>query len=187
MPKRKPAGSSPQRKTHNHPPRRRPRPIPLWLAKQKDLDELGKRRCLMVLSVLSGESPVSDAIEEAQISRQLYYDLESRALAAMLSALTPASSATGQATTPAMRIAELEAEVKRLEQEKRRSERLLLLTRKVLRPGAMKLAGGRPRKKRNPTSTTSGPLPSKSSMTTTSSKSSRSSSSTSTKDGGGEP
>ena len=33
----------------------RPRPTPRWLSKATDLDEIGRRRCLMVLSVLAGE------------------------------------------------------------------------------------------------------------------------------------
>ena len=33
-----------------------------------------------MLSVLSGEKPVTDAITEAGISRQLYYQLEEKAL-----------------------------------------------------------------------------------------------------------
>jgi hypothetical protein len=38
--------------------------------------------------------------------------------------------------------------VQRLEKEKRRTERLLYLTRKVVRPGPMKTAIGRPSKKK---------------------------------------
>jgi hypothetical protein len=105
---------------------------------------MAKRRCLLVLSVLSGERPVSDVIEEAQVSRQMYYQLEERALQAMLLALTPGASEPG-ASEPAKRIAELEQKVAQLEADKRRGERLLLLTRKVLK-GPMKLAAGRPPK-----------------------------------------
>jgi hypothetical protein len=100
----------------------------------------------MILSVLSGELPVSDAIEQAQISRQLYYDLEERALNAMLVAMTPGAETL--AASPQARIAELEDQCKKLEQHKRRSERLLALTRQVLKPGSVKAARGRPRKKR---------------------------------------
>src|SRR5262245_32966007 len=71
--------------------RRRARPIPKWLLGQKDLDQIAQRRCLMVLSVLSGQVPVSEAIAEAQISRGTYYQLESRALEAMVQALLPGS------------------------------------------------------------------------------------------------
>jgi hypothetical protein len=98
----------------------------------------------LVRSVLSGERPVTDVIEEAQISRPMYYQLEERALRAMLSALTPGVTEEG-AAEPARRIAELEQKVTGLERDKRRSERLLLLTRKVMR-GPLKMATGRPAK-----------------------------------------
>jgi hypothetical protein len=131
----------------------RARPTPRWL-QGADLDEMGKRRCLLMLSVLSGERPVTDVIEEAQISRQMYYQLEERALRAMLLALTPGASEPG-AAEPAKRIAELEQKVSQLEADKRRGERLLLLTRKVIK-GPMKLAMGRPRKNPASASSTSG-------------------------------
>lgn len=88
----------------------------------------------MVLSVLSGERPVTDAIREAKISRGTYYQLETRALNAMLAALNPLASGseTGAAdlSAAAERIGQLEAQVKALEQDKRRTQRLLLLARK---------------------------------------------------------
>jgi hypothetical protein len=149
--------SNPKPKTD----RRRARPTPSWLNERQDLDEMARRRCLMVLSVLSGERPVTDAIEEAQISRGTYYQLEERALKAMLSALMPGGE-HAPSESPAARIAELEARVATLEREKRRSERLLLLTRKLVKPGTMKSAPGRPRKRRltSPSSTTRGRKPS---------------------------
>ncbi len=127
--------------------RRRKRPVPSWLSNNKDLHEMARRRCLLVLSVLSGEKPVTRAIEEAQISRPLYYDLESRALRAMLQALTPQQLASEQAgaMTPAQRIAELEAKVARLERDKRRAERLLLLTRHLVKSGPLTTGAGRKR------------------------------------------
>jgi hypothetical protein len=107
--------------------------VPKWL-KTKDLDQIARSRCLMVLSVLSGETPVSDAIGQAKISRGTYYQLETKALNAMLAALNPlvAGSQTGAAdlSAAAARIGELEAQVKALEQDKRRGQRLLLLQRK---------------------------------------------------------
>ena len=51
----------------------RPRPTPKWLVRPSDLDEMAKRRCLMILSVLSGERPVTEVVEEEQISRMTYY------------------------------------------------------------------------------------------------------------------
>lgn len=127
--------------------KRRKRPVPGWISKSKELDEMAKRRCLLVLSVLSGEKPVSEAIQEGQISRPLYYDLETRALRAMLQALTP-QHATVQgpaAITPGQRIAELEAKVARLQRDKRRAERLLLLTRHVVKAGPLTTGAGRKR------------------------------------------
>lgn len=111
----------------------RRRPVPKWL-KAKDLDQIARSRCLMVLSVLSGETPVTDAIRAAKISRGTYYQMETRALEAMLVALNPLAqgSQAGAAdlSAAAVRIGELEAQVKALEQDKRRGQRLLLLQRK---------------------------------------------------------
>ena len=107
--------------------RNRARPTPKWLLTR---DEVGKARCLMVLSVLSGEKPVTRAIREAGISRGTYYQLETRALEAMLRALGPKTLAQRSSKT---RILELESKLKRLEQSKRRTERLLHLTRKLVK------------------------------------------------------
>ena len=167
----------------------RTRPTPSWLLEQQDLDEMARRRCVLILSVLSGERPVTEAIEEAQINRQTYYQLEEKALRAMLRALTPgAGEAPTQSTEgPALRrIAELEAKVSRLEQDKRRSERLLLLTRKLVKPGRMTLgARGRPSKARL-LSSSAGPTPSLSSSPSVSAKPTTSppAASTPTPDGG---
>ena len=86
----------------------------------------------MVLSVLSGETPVTDAIKTAGISRGTYYQLETRALSAMLRALGPLASAEGVETSPVRQIAVLEAKIKELERAGRRSQRLLLMTRRVI-------------------------------------------------------
>ena len=193
--KPKPQKSRPQASTSSTPSRPdgrralRTRPTPSWLLEQQDLDEMARRRCVLILSVLSGERPVTEAIEEAQLNRQTYYQLEEKALRAMLRALTPgATEAPTQSTEgPALRrIAELEAKVSRLEQEKRRSERLLLLTRKLVKPGRMTLgARGRPSKARR-LSSTAGPTPSLSSSPSASGKPTTSppAASTPTPDGG---
>ena len=112
--------------------RHRPRTTPKWLLKSEEIDQIAQRRCLMVLSVLSGETPVTDAIEMAGISRGTYYQLETRALSAMLRALGPLASAEGMETSPVRQIAALEAKVKQLERAGRRSQRLLLMTRRVI-------------------------------------------------------
>lgn len=107
---------------------------PMFL--RQDLDAMAKRRCLMLLSVLSGQQTVSEAIADAQISVGTYYQLETRALSAMMTALTPDASNEGVPSSWKT-ISRLEARVKQLEQDKRRLERLLSLTKKVVRPGPM--------------------------------------------------
>lgn len=128
----------------------RPRPMPRWLKKSQELDAVARSRCLMVLSVLSGEKPVTEAILEAKISRPTYYQLETRALNAMLSALNPLVSArrngSPDLSAATARIEELQARVEHLEREKRRSERLLLLTRKAMRSPLTARRRGRPPK-----------------------------------------
>jgi hypothetical protein len=114
----------------------RPRPTPKWLLNGEDMDRVAKARCLMVLSVLSGETPVTDAITTAGVSRGTYYQLERRALNGMLKALMPGAKEEGEDSRPAQQILRLESKVRKLEQARRRSERLLALTRKVVRgPG----------------------------------------------------
>lgn len=129
--------------------KRRPRPTPRWL-KLPGTDgpeAVAQRRCLLVLSVLSGEQPVTDAIEKTGVSRQLYYQLEERALKAMVRALLPSAEGREEVETSlAGQVTTLQARVAQLETEKRRAERLLFLTRKLVRPGPVKVGkGGRPR------------------------------------------
>lgn len=125
----------------------RSRPTPRWLTKQPDLDAVARNRVLMVLSVLSGEKPVTMAIEESGISRGFYYQLETKALNAMLLALAPGSDgdASPDATGLHHRIKELEEKVERAEQGQRRAERLLLVQRKLSSPGPVKTHRGRPK------------------------------------------
>lgn len=119
--------------------KRRSRPRPRWLSSSEQIDPVAKARCLMVLSVLSGEKPVSEAIEQAGISRGRYYQLESRALGAMVKVLGPEQGEIrGRQPSPARRIAILEAKVKRLEQARRRALRLLHLTGQLSRAGRRK-------------------------------------------------
>jgi hypothetical protein len=113
---------------------------------------------------------VTEAISQAGISRQLYYLLEERALLAMLQALSATSmdsDAPEQGPNLEKEVERLKARVKRLEAEKRRADRLLFLTRKVVKPGV--LTTGRGRKKMAPSSTLSGPTPSPASTSPTSS------------------
>lgn len=115
----------------------RRRPTPKWLESTQELDAIARARCLMVLSVLSGEKPVTEAIGEAKISRGTYYQMETRVLKAMLAALNPLAGpkqdGSADLAAAAARIEELQARIERLEQDKRRAERLLLLTRKAIR------------------------------------------------------
>lgn len=114
--------------------RRRARVVPKWLLKTEELDRVAKERCLLILSVLSGEKPVTSAIEEAGLSRGRYSQLETRALSAMLRSLEPMSSPEPEmSASPKKQIKALQAKVKELEQARRRSERLLLMTRRVLK------------------------------------------------------
>lgn len=132
-------------------PRRRYRshPTPKWLKQSPELDAIARRRCLMILSVLSGEMPVSEAIVEAKISRATYYQLEDRALKAMLAVLNPLAPATDSGTAQwsaaDQKITQLEALVQHLTRDKRRTQRLLLLTRKTLKAPLTLAHRGRPR------------------------------------------
>ena len=155
--------------------RKRARPIPKWLKEANELNAIAQRRCLMLLSALSGERPVTDVVEQLQISRQTYYQLEDKAIRAMLSAMMPgAADQPESAAIPARRIAELEAQVHKLEQEKRRLERLLHLTRRVLKPGPVVQAGGPGRPRKTTSSAASGSSASPASTMTKTSSASRS-------------
>ena len=127
-------------------PRRRP--TPKWLLKSAQLDAVARSRCLLVLSVLSGEMAVTEAIAEAKISRPTYYQLETRALNAMLAALNPrlAAQKASPDLSTAAGVEEMQGRIERLEQEKRRTRRLLLLTRKAIRAPVTVRRRGRPPK-----------------------------------------
>jgi hypothetical protein len=85
---------------------------PRWILKTtKDLDLVAQRRCLMILSVLSGEKSVEDASREADIIPALYYQLEKKALTAMLAALVPGATKDG---SPAPVLAQMEARIRDL-------------------------------------------------------------------------
>lgn len=139
MPRQQPAAS---------PKKRRSRPTPRWLVKKSDLDAVARNRVLLVLSVLSGERPVTSAIEEAGISRGFYYQLETKALNAMLLALAPGSDgeSSPDATGLHHRIKQLEEKLERAEAAQRRAERLLFVQRKLTSSGPVKTHRGRPAK-----------------------------------------
>ena len=105
---REPAPSKPGTKR-----RHRARPTPKWLKEKAEAPEaIAARRCLLVLSVLSGEQPVTDALETTDVSRQLYYQFEEKALNAMMRALAPASEDDVEvAVTLSAQLAEAQAQV----------------------------------------------------------------------------
>ena len=162
------AESAPVGKKRARKRRHRARPTPRWLLKREDLDEIAKRRCLMVLQVLSGAKPVTEVIAEMKLSRGTYYQLEERAMLAMLRALSPTAGPDGTETAALdealARVKELEAKVGRMEQEKRRTDRLVYVMNRLVKPGPVVTEGrGRPRKRRGPppsnTSTGTGSSP----------------------------
>ena len=101
------AKKAPSKKTDR---RRKPRRrgVPRWLSGRTDLDEVAQRRTLLILSVLSGHTPVTTAIAEHGISRPLYYQLETKALVGMMRALIPGASASSNPddATPTRQLAE---------------------------------------------------------------------------------
>lgn len=126
---------------------------PRWILRTTtDLDLVAQRRCLMILSVLSGEKSVEDASREADIIPALYYQLEKKALTAMLAALVPGATKDG---SPAPVLSQMEKRIRELETVKRRLERLLFLTRMTVKPGPM-THGKRGRPRTNPASEVDG-------------------------------
>lgn len=139
----------------------RKRGVPRWLTGRKDLDQVAQRRTLLILSVLSGHTPVTTAITEHGISRPLYYQLETKGLVGMMRALVPGANAASSSddATPMRQLVELEEKVVRLEQENRRLERLLFFAKKVLPAGPIAFPQKRGRKPGR-RSTNDGPAPS---------------------------
>ena len=156
--KRSPSSTSTKSDRRRQPRRRG---VPRWLTGRNDLDQVAQRRTLLILSVLSGHTPVTTAIEEHGISRPLYYQLETKALVGMMRALIPGANATSSPdhATPMRQIVELEQKVARLEQENRRLERLLLLAKKMVPAGPIAVPEKRGRKPRSSTSAGHAPLP----------------------------
>ncbi len=122
---------------------------------------------MLVLSVLSGEKPVTTAIEEFQISRGFYYQLETKAINAMLLVLAPGGDgdSSPDATGLHARIKQLEDKLSRAEAAQRRAERLLFVHRKLTSSGPVKTKRGRP-PKTTTSSTQGGPRSWRSSTTT---------------------
>ena len=139
----------------------RSRGMPRWLTGRTDLDQVAQRRTMLILSVLSGHTPVTTAIAEHGISRPLYYQLETKGLVGMMRALIPGANAAASPgdATPMRQVVELEERVARLERENRRLERLLFFAKKVLPSGPVAMPERRGRKPGR-RSTSAGPAPS---------------------------
>jgi hypothetical protein len=146
MKRKRSTTTTPTKNDRRREPRRRG--IPRWLSGRKDLDQVAQRRTLLILSVLSGHTPVTTAIAEHGISRPLYYQLETKALVGMMRALIPGANTASSPdeATPMRQVVELEEKVSRLEQENRRLERLLFIARKVLPEGPIAFPQKRGRK-----------------------------------------
>lgn len=132
-------------------PRRRRQPyVPKWLKRPGEQQQIARTRCLMILSVLSGQRSVGEAIGEAKISRPVYYQLETRALEGMMRALDPLSRASLSERQELMqaraRVRALSAQVKDLTQCKRSAERLLRLILRSSRTRLQPSRRGRPPK-----------------------------------------
>ena len=143
--------------------RRQASRTPKWLLEPTDLDAMAQRRCLMILSVLSGERSAIEAAEEAEITPNAYYQMGTKAVRAMVAALVPGASEDG---SPTPHLAQLDAKIAQLEKDKRRLERLLFLTRQVVKPGPLiQPQRGRPRVRPATSSKSVGAKPSRSSPT----------------------
>jgi hypothetical protein len=126
---------------------RRTRPTPKLLTEANEKNEVGKRRTLLVLSVLSGQRTVSDVIEESKMTRQSYYNMETRAVMVMLRELGASGGLTAEYRRAQQEVREQELRIERLLEDKRRLEHLLMVTRRLVKTGPMTLAkGGRPRR-----------------------------------------
>ncbi len=95
-------------------------------------DEASKKRVWTVLQVLSGQMGISEAAKAAQISPNRYYQLEQKAVHAMLLAMSP-TQGRGQ---PMQRLQKMEKRSVALEQENARQKQLLRMARKLWGPMA---------------------------------------------------
>jgi hypothetical protein len=111
---------------------------------------IAQRRTLMILSVLAGQKSVQEVIEEEQVSRAFYYQLEDRGLAGMMQALSPRIEGVRSEHRELMQAREqlrlLSERVKSLTQRKRSAERLLRLLIKSNQARVTTERRGRPRK-----------------------------------------
>jgi len=124
--------------------------MPLWLMQPSEQQAIAQRRTLMILSVLAGQSSVQEVIEQEQVSRTFYYQLEDRGLAGMMKALSPrvegVTSEHRELSEAREQIRTLTERVKSLTQRKRSAERLLRLLIKSNHARVRTERRGRPRK-----------------------------------------
>ena len=136
------------RKPQRH--RRTSHNLPLWLMQPAEQQAIAQRRTLMILSVLAGQKSVQDVIEEEQISRAFYYQLEDRGLQGMMGALSPrvegVTSEHRELIQAREQVRQLSERVKSLTQRKRSAERLLRLLIKSNHARVRTMRRGRPRK-----------------------------------------
>ena len=149
------------RKPQRH--RRTSHNLPLWLMQPAEQQAIAQRRCLMILSVLSGQKSVQEVIEAENVSRALYYQLEDRGLQGMLRALSPriegVRSEHRELNEARAQIDTLRERVKSLTQRKRSAERLLRLLIKSNRARVTTERRGRPRKALSTPTMPGGDLP----------------------------
>lgn len=108
------------------PKRRYKRRTPKLLTGDYDVNDVGRKRAIAILSVLSGERPASEVIAEEKIPTETYYELEARGIYGMIEALIPGANREG-------RLKDLEHQVVALQRENRRLERLLAMTRQAVK------------------------------------------------------
>jgi transposase-like protein len=108
-------------------------------------DAPAKAKVAMVLEVLSGEKPISQACQETGLKPLQYYKLEEKMIRAMLSAaLLPNGAGRHRASGAAT--AAIAEETESLRQEHRRMKSLVRVSRKLLGLGAGKNRKYGPRK-----------------------------------------
>jgi hypothetical protein len=137
--------------------------LPLWLMQPTEQQAIAQRRTLMILSVLAGQKSVQEVIEEEQVSRTFYYQLEDRGLAGMMKALSPRVEGVTNEHRELMQAREqvrlLGERVKSLTQRKRSAERLLRLLMKSNHARVSTERRGRPRKALSTVTMPGGDLP----------------------------
>jgi hypothetical protein len=137
--------------------------LPSWLMQPSEQQAIAQRRTLMILSVLAGQKSVQEVIEEEQVSRTFYYQLEDRGLQGMLQALSPrvegVTSEHRELLQAREQIRALSERVKSLTQRKRSAERLLRLLIKSNHARVRTERRGRPRKALSTVTMPGGDLP----------------------------